>query len=94
VFSEIFNKTMQQLSAKLSKGGPRRPPHAPPLILLLDYMYRVFSIQEVRIALNFLYNPCNIFENRSGFRSRHESSWNGPERRAATTSNEQQTPSY
>ena len=33
----FFNKTMQKLSAKLSKGSPMRPPQSSPLISTPDY---------------------------------------------------------
>jgi len=64
VINKLFNKTMQKLSVKLSKGGPhgiserggpRRPPRSPPLLPSLDYMYRMFSVQEVNILLNLSY---------------------------------------
>ena len=43
---------MQKLSAKLSTGCPRRPSPSPPLISAPDYMYRIFSVQEVTVLLN------------------------------------------
>jgi len=49
VINKLFNKTMQKLSAELSKAGPRR---SPPLISTPDYMYGMFSVQEVTLLLN------------------------------------------
>ena len=52
VINKLFNKTMQKLSAELSKAGPKRSPRSPPLISTPDYMYRMFSVQEVALLLN------------------------------------------
>ena len=52
VINKLFNKTMQKLSAELSKAGPRRSPRSPPLISTPDYMYRMFSVHEVTLLLN------------------------------------------
>ena len=41
------------LTASLKEASPRRPPRSPPLISTLEYMYRIFSVQEVTIWLNF-----------------------------------------
>jgi len=52
VINKLFSKSMQKLSAKLSKGGQRRPPRSPSLISTPDYRYRMFSVQGVTILLS------------------------------------------
>jgi len=41
------------LTASLKDGSPKRLPRLPPLISTPEYMYRIVSVQEVTILLNF-----------------------------------------